>query len=147
MAYFEDVGTVIYAPIEFIWAYLVSPHHAPAHAKSARGFTVRETAGATSVVASERRLGGRWSPVVSRTTDFPPFCVLNEEIEGEFQGSKFVLVYRPSGTKTRIDVYGDVQSRGSEPAEARRTFLRMLGQAYREDAAVIAHLRERSEPE
>jgi hypothetical protein len=141
MVYFEDTGTLIAAPIEFVWEYLTSPQHGPAHAKSARHFAVRETVGATSVVAAERFLDGQWKPFVSRSTDFPPFCVCNEEIEGDFAGTRFVLLYRPVGGQTQVDVFGDVQSKVFPPEVAKRRFLALLDAAYLDDVPVLLELR------
>jgi hypothetical protein len=141
MVYFEDTGTLIAAPLEFVWEYLVSEHHGPAHAKSARHFEVRETIGATAVIAAERFLDGHWKRFVSRSTDFPPFCVCNEEIEGDFAGTKFVLLYRPVGGQTQVDVFGDVQSTEFPPEVAKRRFLGLLEAAYLDDLPVLLELR------
>ena len=141
MVYFEDTGTVIDAPVWFVWDYLESEHHGPAHSRSARNFEVRETVGTTTLISAERYLNGRWSKFVSRSSDFAPFCVCNEEVEGDFAGTKFVLLYRPKGSQTCVDVYGDIQSAVFAPDEAKTTFLRLLENAYLDDAAVISELR------
>jgi hypothetical protein len=141
MTYFEDTGTVIDAPIDDVSRYLVSEHHGAAHSSSARNFEVKETAGASGVIAAERFLDGRWSPFLGRSTDFPPFCVCNAEIEGDFAGTKFVLVYRPEGRRTRIDLYGGVRSNVFDAETARRKFLRLLEGAYDEDAAAMRKCR------
>lgn len=133
MTYFEDTGSVIEAPIDEVWEYLVSDDHGKAHARNARSFEVRETVGPMSIVAAERLLNGRWSTFVTKSTDFPPFCVCNEEVEGDFAGTKFVLLYRPDGPLTRVDVYGDVRSSTLDPESARQTFLELLAGAYDDD--------------
>ncbi|HXW67358.1 MAG TPA: hypothetical protein VEL82_05740 [Thermoplasmata archaeon] len=143
MVYIEDTGSLIDAPIDFIWEYLGSEGHGAAHSGSARNFRVRETIGSTAVVVAERRLHGRWSTFVSRSTDFPPFCVCNEEIEGDFAGTKFVLLYRPEGNVTRVDVFGDVRSSVFDGAEAKRIFLGFLQSAYEDDTRAIRDLRAR----
>jgi hypothetical protein len=140
MVYFEDTGTVIEAPIDSVWEYLVSEHHAPAHSKSTRNFQVKETIGSTAVVSAERFLNGTWSGFVSRSTDFPPLCICNEEVEGDFAGTRFVVLYRPHGTRTQVEVYGDVQSRVFAPEEARRTFLQLLESAYLDDSAAMREI-------
>jgi hypothetical protein len=144
MVYFEDTGAILDAPIEFVWEYLVSEHHGPAHRNSARNFEEREVVGSTSVVAAERHLHGRWSAFVSRTAAFPPLCICNEEIEGDFAGTKFVIVYKPEGRVTRVDVYGNVESKTFPPAEAKREFLALLQGAYEDDDAAIRALRSRT---
>jgi hypothetical protein len=143
MVYFEDTGTMIDAPVGFVWDYRESEHHGPAHSKSARNFHVKETVGPTALVSAERLLKGKWSTFVSKSSDFAPFCVCNEEVEGDFAGTKFVLLYRPRGNRTQIDVYGDVQSSVFEPDEAKEIFLKLLENAYLDDVAVITELRRK----
>lgn len=135
MAYFEDKGAIIDAPIEEVWTYLYSEEHGPAHRESARNFEVIETVGATSLVSAERKLHGQWSKFVSKSTDYAPLGIVNEEVEGDFAGTKFVIVYVPEGRVTRVDVYGDVRSKIFAPDEARRLFLELLQGAYEDDAA------------
>jgi len=142
MVYFEDLGTVIDAPIGFVWDYLESEHHGPAHSKNARNFQVKETVGPTALVSAERYLNGKWSTFVSKSSDFAPFCVCNEEVEGDFAGTKFVILYRPKKNQTQIDVYGDVQSRVFGLDEAKEIFLKLLENAYLDDVAVISELRK-----
>jgi hypothetical protein len=100
VAYFEDTGAVIDAPIAQVWAYLVSEDHGPADSESARNFEVKETVGPTATVSAERFLNGKWSTFVSTSSDFSPFCICNEEVEGDFAGTKFVILYRPEGHRT-----------------------------------------------
>jgi len=143
MVYFEDTGTVIDAPVGFVWDYLESEHHGPAHSKSARNFHVKETVGATTVISAERFLNGKWTPFLSKSSDFAPFCVFNEEVEGDFAGTKFIILHRPKGQRTQVDVYGDVQSAVFGPDEAKTTFLKLLENAYLDDLAVITELRKK----
>jgi len=141
MVYFEDTGSVIEAPIEFIWEYLTSEHHGPAHAATGRNFKLREIIGATALVSAERLLDGRWSPFLTKSTDLPPLGIQNEEVEGEFAGTKFVLIYKPDGTRTRVDVYGDLRSNVYPLEVAREKYLRLLAGAYAEDVAAIRALK------
>ena len=143
MVYIEDTGTIIDAPVGFVWDYLESEHHGPAHSKSARNFQVKETVGSTTLVSAERYLNGKWSTFVSKSSDFAPFCVCNEEVEGDFAGTKFVILYRPKGLQTRVDVYGDVRSTVFDPDEAKKIFLKLLENAYLDDVAVISELRRK----
>jgi hypothetical protein len=138
MVYFEDTGTLINAPIGSVWDYLLSERHGPAHSKSARNFQVRETRGTTSLVYAERFLHGKWTPFVSKSTDFSPYCICNEEVEGDFAGTKFVVLYRPRGNQTQIDVFGDVKSKVFAPADALKIFLKLLENAYLDDEAAMA---------
>jgi hypothetical protein len=141
MTYFKDLGAVIDAPLDFVWRYRTSEDHGSAHTRNARNFGLKEMIGTTAVIEAERKIGDRWAPFVSKSTDFSPFCVCNEEIEGDFAGTRYVLLYHPDGQKTRIDVYGDVQSSVYPPEEAERVFLGLLKSAYEDDVAVIAKLR------
>jgi hypothetical protein len=141
MTYFEDTGTIIDAPIETVWEYLNSRQHGAAHARNARNFAVRETVGPTSVISGERLLDGQWQAFLTRSTDFAPFCACNEEVEGAFAGSKFVLVYRPQGKVTTVDVYGDVRSAVYSPEVAKRRFLELLQGAYEDDTAALREYR------
>jgi hypothetical protein len=145
MVYFEDLGSTIEAPIEVVWEYLESEQHGDAHSARARNIKVREAAGPTSVVSGEHLDHGTWSPFCQRATEFPPLCTCIEELEGDFTGTRFVLLYRPEGEKTRVDVYGDVQSRVLDPKTALSQFLKRLESAYDDDLAGITEfLRKRS---
>jgi hypothetical protein len=141
MVFFEDTGAIIDAPIDYVWQYLDSDHHAAAHARNARNFEIRETIGSTSLIAAERLVRGKWSVFVTKSTDYPPLCAVNEEVEGDFAGTKFVLLYRPEGNVTRVDVFGQVESPVLAPEEARRVFLELLQGAYEDDASAIRRLR------
>ncbi len=144
MVYFEDTGTLIAAPIDFVWEYLASERHAEAH-RDVRNFRLLKTEGTTSTVRFERLLHGTWTKGVNRTTEFPPFCICIEEIEGTFAGSRFVLHYRPVGNQTQVNVYGDVRSKQVTPARAKRLFLDTLEGAYLADVPVLlAFRRERA---
>jgi hypothetical protein len=135
MVFLEDKGAILNAPIEEVWKYLTSEGHGSAHRGSARNFEVKETIGATNVISAERKVRGQWSAFVTKSTDYPPLCIVNEEIDGDFAGTKFVVVYTPEGKVTRVDVYGDVQSRIHAPDQAHRIFLELLQAAYEDDIA------------
>ena len=145
MIYFEDTGSIIDAPIDFVWRYLLSEHHAPAHAGSARNFELTETVGSTALVSADRLVNGKWAQFVTKSTDYPPLCIVNEEVEGDFAGSRFVLVYRPKGEQTQVDAFGYIESKAGDAKLARATFLKLLDQAYQEDVLAIGKLRGKSE--
>ena len=146
MVYFEDKGAIYDASLDEVWRYLVSEHHGPAHARNARNFEIKGADGPTTLVSAERLLSGKWSTFVSKSTDFPPLCICNEEVEGDFAGTKFVIVYRPEGNVTRADVFGDVQSKVFEPEEAKRRFLELLQRAYEDDIRALHELRGSDTP-
>jgi hypothetical protein len=141
MVFFEDTGAILDAPTDVVWRYLGSPDHGPAHARNVRNFRVQETVGPTSLISAERLLHGHWSAFLSKSTDHAPLCVVNEEVEGDFAGTKFVVVYRPENRATRVDVYGDVRSLRFSEAEAQRVFLELLQAAYEDDETAIRALR------
>jgi hypothetical protein len=141
MVFFEDTGAIFDAPLDRVWKYLHSERHGHAHARNARNFEVKETVGPTTLISAERHLHGKWTTFVSKSSDFPPLCIVVEEIEGDFAGTKFVILYRPEGNVTRIDVYGDVQSKTFPEPEARRIFLELLQGAYEDDEKAITELR------
>lgn len=140
MVYFEDTGAVFDAPIEYVWEYITSEHHGSAHSRNARNFEVKETIGSTTTMSAERLINGRWSTFLSRSTDFPPFCICNEEVEGDFAGTKFVILYRPHGRQTVVDAYGDIQSKVYPGNEAKRIFLGLLQGAYEDDSLAMQEL-------
>jgi hypothetical protein len=141
MVTFEDTGAILDAPLDAVWKYLGSADHGSAHAQNARHFQVRETVGAASVISAERRFRGNWTPFVTRSFAFPPICTVNEEIEGDFAGTRFVVLYRSEGNVTRVDVYGEIRSPHLPDAEARRGFLELLQGAYEDDESSIRLLR------
>lgn len=143
MVYFEDLGAMIDAPVTTVWEYLLSEDHGGAHSGSARNFQVKETVGSTSVISGERFFNGKWSAFLTKSTDFPPFCICNEEVQGDFAGTKFVLVYRPRGSQTQVDVFGDIQSNAFDAESARSHFLKLLEGAHNDDVAAIAVYRKK----
>jgi hypothetical protein len=140
MVHFEDAGSILDAPLETVWKYRVSDLHGRAHHARARNFELLETGGGPALVSAERLLDGRWKRFVSRSADYPPLCIVNEEVEGEFAGTKFVLLYRPVGQRTRVDVIGDVQSPTFSPEVAKGKFLETLAEAYEDDVVGIRQL-------
>ena len=76
-------------------------------------------------------------------TSFPPYCRWIEEIEGEFGGSRFVVVHRPDGAKTRVGVFGDIQGKGKDPEQVRKLWLQILAKAHDEDLSALRKFRYR----
>lgn len=144
MVFIEDNGAIYDASLEDLWQYLASPEHGSAHAGSARNLRVTSTDGPNALTSAERRLEGRWTAFVSKTSGFPPLCVCSEELEGDFAGTKFVSVYRPEFHVTRVDLFGDVRSPVFPPEEAHRKFLATLQVAYEEDVRGLRAYRERA---
>ncbi len=147
MTYFEDAGSVIPIPIDTLPEFLASREHGDAHAHDVRNFRVLKTEGPTTTLSFERLREGRWFAAASRVTEFRPFCVCIEEVKGTYAGTRFVILYRRTGKRTRVDVYGDVQSKVYPASVAKRLFLRALEGAHREDLlALLAWRKKRPRP-
>lgn len=143
MVYFEDMGTTLDISLDEIGPFLESDEHASAHSDDVRNFVVVESSGPTAVVSFERRFDGQWVKSRTRISSFPPYCRFIEEIEGPFAGSRFVGIHRPDGTKTRVDLFGDVQCKSRGPDQLRALWLDMLARAHDEDVATLRNFRER----
>ena len=143
MVYFEDLGTTLDIPLEEMESFLESVEHSSAHSDDVRNFEMVESSGPSIVLAYERRLDGTWSRSKTRMTSFPPYCAFIEEIEGVFAGSRFVVVHRPEGSKTRVDVFGDAQCKTKSPEQLRVIWLEMLAKAHDEDLATLQKIRAR----
>jgi hypothetical protein len=141
--YFEDLGSTLDIPLEEMESFMESDEHSSIHSEDVRNFAVAETAGATIVLTFERRIDGRWKPSCSRVTSFPPYCRFVEEIEGDLAGSRFVVVHRPDGGKTRVDFFGDIQCKGKSPEEVRKYWRSTLDKAHEEDLAALGKFRNR----
>jgi hypothetical protein len=137
MVYFEDVETTIDVPFEVLEAFMDSDEHGPAHSDDVRNFEVVENTDNVIVLTFERFLDGQWKRSKSRITSFPPYCRFVEELEGQFAGSRFVGIHRPEGTKTRVELFGDVQSQGKGPEETHESWMKMLAKSHAEDMAAL----------
>ena len=143
MVYFEDLGTTLDIPLDEMESFLESTEHSSAHSDDVRNFETVETNGPTVVLAYERKFDGKWSKLRTRMTSFPPYCAFVEEIEGVFAGSRFVVVHRPDGAKTRVDVFGEAQCKTKSPEQLRTLWLNMLAKAHDEDLATLRKIRDR----
>jgi hypothetical protein len=143
MVYVEDMGTTLDIPFEEIGAFLESEEHSSDHSEDVRNFEVLETVGPTVVLTYERKFDGQWNRSGTRVSSFPPYCRCIEEIEGVFAGSRFVVVHRPAGTQTRVDVFGDIQCVGKTPEQIRKLWLDTLAKSHDEDVASLRKFRDR----
>jgi hypothetical protein len=143
MVYFEDLGTVLDLPLNEMESFLESAEHSSAHSDDVRNFETVETNGPTVVLAFERKFDGTWGKSRTRMTMFPPYCAFVEEIEGVFAGSRFVVLHRPHGAKTQVDVFGDAQCKSKNPEQLRAIWLDMLAKAHDEDVATLRKIRDR----
>ena len=139
MAYLEDRGAKYDLPLEEIWAYFSSDRHAAAHAKSLRNVRGRRLPGSASLISAERHYRGHWTRFLTRSTVVPPLCIVNEELEGLLEGTRFAMVYSPRGSQTEVDLYADVRSSKVPASELEMTFLELVETSYREDAAALGN--------
>jgi len=142
--YFEDLGSTLDIPLEEMESFLESGEHSSIHSEDVRNFAVAETLGSTIVLTFERMIDGQWKPSRSRVTSFPPYCRFIEETEGDLAGTRFVVVHRPEGAKTRVDLFGDVQCKGKSPEQIRKYWQSTLDKAHDEDRAALRKFRGRT---
>jgi hypothetical protein len=141
--YFEDLGSTLDIPLEEMESFMESDEHSSIHSGDVRNFAVAESAGPTIVLTFERMIDGHWKPSRSRVTSFPPYCRFIEELEGDLAGSRFVVVHRPDGAKTRVDLFGDIQCAGKSPEQIRKYWQSTLDRAHDEDVAALRKFRDR----
>lgn len=137
MVYLEDTGARFDLPVDQIWAYFSSDRHGAAHARSLRNVRGRRLAGSASLITAERYYKGQWSRFLTRSTVVPPLCIVNEELEGLLEGTRFAMVYSPRGSQTEVDLYADVESKKVPASDLELTFLELVETAYREDRAAL----------
>jgi hypothetical protein len=143
MVYFEDFGTTLDVSFDEIGAFMEFDEHLNFHAEDVRNFSVVETAGPTVVIAYERRIDGVWKKSGTRMVSFPPYCSFIEEIEGDLAGSRWVLLHRPDGAKTRVEAFGDIQCKGKSPDQTRKFWQATMEKVHNEDLAALRKFRDR----
>jgi hypothetical protein len=143
MVYFEDLGTTFDLPFEQMGAFMQFEGHLPMH-DEVRNFEVVEANGPTVVIRYERKIDGEWVKSGTRMTGFAPYGSFLEEIEGDLAGSKWVLLHRPDGAKTRIELYGDIQLKGKSPEEARRYWQATMDKTHAQDLAALERFKRQT---
>jgi hypothetical protein len=134
LVYFEDRGSVLDAPIDVVWDYILkdNDYHSKAHHASLRNMKWKDLSEITGEGSCEVVRGGKWSKMRFRVTTIPPFVRISEEFGGRYAGQKMVFLYTPKGRKrTAIDVF--VLTPKDVAEETRRT----LAQAHEEDAPMV----------
>ena len=133
MVYFEDRGTILDAPIDVVWDFILNDRefHPRAHQTSLRKMKWRDISEVTGVGTCEVRRGGRWSKMKFRLTSIRPFVRIIEEFEGRYAGQKMVFLYIPKGKRTGVDVF--VTSPKEVAMETRDT----LAKAHEEDVPML----------
>jgi hypothetical protein len=108
MIYFEDRGTVLDAPIDVVWDFMLKDnvYHPKAHHNTLRNMKWKDLNEITGQGTCEVIRGGRWSKMRFRMTTIPPYVRISEEFGGRYAGQKMVFLYTPKGrNKTAIDVF------------------------------------------
>jgi hypothetical protein len=135
MTYFEDRGTVLDAPLGVVWDFIEKDEefHPKAHAATLRNFEAKDLSEVTQLIHCEVLWGGHWRKMVTRFTSIRPAVRINEELEGPYAGSKFVLLYSPQGRKTAVDILCYMHSTERSPKEIKRETLRTFAKSHAED--------------
>jgi hypothetical protein len=136
MVFLRDEGSVFDAPIEVVWEYMTGETHDAAHTTT-RNPTFEKVSDLTIIYGSERYLRGKWAPDKLRISMFPPVAVVTEWLEGVLAGSKFVYLYSPHRHRTRIDVYGEFNSKTLPPDEVEAAAREFLDTEYAADAPAV----------
>jgi hypothetical protein len=133
MIYFEDRGSVLDAPIDVVWDFILKDnvYHPRAHT-GLRNMKWKDVNEITGEGTCEVMRGGKWRKMKFRITTIPPYVRIVEEFGGRYAGQKFVLLYTPKGrNKTAVDVFVYTRKRVAE--EMRET----LANAHEEDVPML----------
>lgn len=133
LVYFEDRGSVINAPIDVVWEYILTDNefHSKAHNTSLRNMKWKDLSEITGEGTCEVMRGGHWSKMKFRLTTIPPFVRISEEFEGPYAGQKMVFLYTPKGKRTAVDVFL------LTPKDVAEETRRSLAHAHKEDVPMI----------
>lgn len=135
--YIEDVGATYDAPLATVLKYRASAAHGRAHRDVLRNFRGKALSPTTFEARGERKIAGRWTRFVIRSTEFMPLATINEERQGPWAGSKIVFLYTPHGRKTRVDVFGWFRSRTLSASALRRVVLATLRGSFEDDVPML----------
>jgi hypothetical protein len=111
--------------------------HPTAHAATLRNFKAKDLSEVTSLINCEVRWGGHRRKMVTRFTSIRPAVRINEELEGPYAGSKFVLLYSPRGRRTAVDVLCYMHSSELSPKQIKRETMKTLAKAHAEDMPLL----------
>lgn len=133
LVYFEDRGSVIDAPIDVLWEYMLTHNefHSRAHHNTLRNMKAKDLSEITEEGSCEVVRDGRWTKMRFRMTIIPPFVRIVEEFAGRYAGQKMVFLYTPKRKRTAVDVF--VLTPKHVAKEIRRT----LAKAHEEDVPMI----------
>ncbi len=131
--YFEDRGTVLDAPLDVVWDFILKDNkfHPKAHHNTLRKMRWKDLNEITGQGTCEVVRGGRWTKMRFRMTTIRPFVRISEEFGGRYDAQKMVFLYTPKGKRTAVDVF--VQTHKEVAEEIRQT----LAQAHEEDLPML----------
>ncbi len=129
MVYVLDEGAEFDAPIDQVWKYLQSENHRHPSVK----VLYREVNGNTVTLTSERTIMGKPTVVKVRNTLYPPFGIVQEQLEGPLTGSRAFLYYIPKGNKTGVTVVGDYKAEGLDDQSTKQLVLSQAQVVFDED--------------
>jgi hypothetical protein len=140
MVHIEDLGSQFDAPIEAVWKFIESPDdHGQSHHNRRNVEGGPDPEGGMRL-SWEQNVQGNWVKVVNRVTMFPPVAMLVHSLEGPLAGSRFLMYYKPNGSKTVVNVIGDFHSRMIPANQLEPMVLGSLEEAYNEDNASLRRL-------
>lgn len=133
MVYFEDRRSILDAPIDVVWEFMLTDNdfHSKAHHNSLRNMKWKDLSEITGEGTCEVVRGGKWSRMRFRVTSIPPFVRISEEFAGRYGGTKMVFLYTPKGKRTVIDVFV------LTPKEVEEEIRQTLVQAHEEDVPML----------
>lgn len=135
-----DVGTVLDAPIDVVWDYIMRDRefHPQAHRDVLKNFKWEKVDDKTVMTSCDVFRAGRWMKLEARATTVEPYVRFNEELAGPYAGTTFILLYRPRGDKTAVDVFGELVSETLSPDELEREWTQILSETHDQDAPFLA---------
>lgn len=135
-----DVGTVLDAPIDVVWDYIMrdSEFHPQAHRGVLKNFKWEKLDDKTVMTSCDVFRAGRWMRLKARSTTVEPYVRFNEELTGPYAGTTFILLYRPRGNKTAVDVFGELVSETLSPGDLEREWMQILSETLDQDAPFLA---------
>jgi hypothetical protein len=140
---FADLGTMIDAPIDVVWDFMLHDEefHPKAHVETARNFQGSDLNEYTFEGTCEVLRGGKWTKMRFRSISIPPIVRVVEDLEGPgagpFAGSKMVFVYTPRGNKTSVDVFVHAVHESVSERELEQEFRASLESAHEEDLPML----------
>lgn len=134
LVYFEDKGTVLDAPIDVVWDFMLKDnvYHPKAHHNSLRKMKWKVINEITGEGTCEVVRGGTWTKMRFRMTTIPPFVRIIEEFAGRYAGQKMVFLYSPKGkNRTAVNVFV------LAPKDVAEQTRRDLAHAHEEDVPML----------